>query len=63
MTTAHLMALHHHRYYGPEQGARNVAQAGRPGTPMARIAVGPAWAGVLDFATRLPGAMAGRSGR
>jgi hypothetical protein len=56
-------ALAHHRYYGPEQGARNVAQADHPGTRMARIAVRPAWAGVLDFATRFPGAMAGRSGR
>ncbi|MDA0633987.1 pyridoxamine 5'-phosphate oxidase family protein [Nonomuraea sp. MCN248] len=50
-------ALAHHRYAGPEQGARNVAEADRPGVRMARIAVRPAWVGVLDFQTRLPGQM------
>jgi hypothetical protein len=48
-------ALAHHRYYGPEQGARNVAEVDRPGTRMARIAVRPDWVGVLDFTTRFPG--------
>ena len=47
-------ALAHHRYYGPEQGARNVAEADRPGVRMARIAVRPSWVGVLDFTTRFP---------
>ncbi|MEU4571738.1 pyridoxamine 5'-phosphate oxidase family protein [Nonomuraea sp. NPDC023979] len=53
-------ALAHHRYAGPEQGARNVAEADRPGVRMARIAVRPAWVGVLDFQTRLPAPIAGR---
>jgi general stress protein 26 len=48
-------ALAHHHYYGPEQGARNVAESDRPGVRMARIAVRPSWVGVLDFTTRFPG--------
>ncbi len=52
--------LAHHRYYGPEQGARNVAEADVPGTRMVRIAVRPDWAGVLDFTTRFPGVLADR---
>jgi Pyridoxamine 5'-phosphate oxidase len=48
-------ALAHRRYYGPEQGAANVAEVDRPGTRMARIALRPTWAGVLDFRTRFPG--------
>ncbi|GII79626.1 pyridoxamine 5'-phosphate oxidase [Sphaerisporangium rufum] len=47
--------LAQHRYAGPEQGAANVAAVDHPGTRMARIAVRPAWVGVLDFQTRLPG--------
>jgi hypothetical protein len=47
--------LAQHRYAGPEQGAANVAAVDHPGTKMARIAVRPAWVGVLDFQTRLPG--------
>jgi hypothetical protein len=43
------------RYAGPEQGAANVAEVDQPGTRMARIAVRPAWVGVLDFLTRFPG--------
>ena len=49
-------AAAHHRYYGPEQGAANVAGLDRPGVRMARIALRPDWVGVLDFQTRLPGA-------
>ncbi|MFI7697991.1 pyridoxamine 5'-phosphate oxidase family protein [Nonomuraea sp. NPDC049480] len=45
----------HHRYYGEEQGERNLAQADQPGVRMGRIAVRPTWVGVLDFQTRLPG--------
>lgn len=45
----------HHRYYGPEQGAANVAEVDRPGVRMVRIALRPAWVGVLDFRTRFPG--------
>jgi general stress protein 26 len=47
----------HVRYFGPEQGAANVAQADRPGVRMARIALEPSWVGLLDFQQRLPGAM------
>jgi PPOX class probable F420-dependent enzyme len=43
------------RYFGPEQGAAWVAQLG--GHPMARIAVTPTWAAVLDFETRFPSAL------
>jgi general stress protein 26 len=49
-------AAAHHRYYGPEQGAANVAAVDRPGVRMVRIAVRPSWAGVLDFQTRFPDA-------
>ncbi|MFD0579757.1 pyridoxamine 5'-phosphate oxidase family protein [Dactylosporangium darangshiense] len=47
--------LAHRRYYGPEQGAANVAAVDHPGTRMARIALRPSWVGVLDFTTRVPG--------
>ena len=47
----------HHRYYGPEMGARNVANADRPGVRMARLALRPAWVGVIDFQSRFPAAM------
>ncbi|MFE7525524.1 hypothetical protein ACFU7Y_07360 [Kitasatospora sp. NPDC057542] len=43
------------RYAGDEQGAAQVAAVDRPGVRMARIAVRPAWVGVLDFLTRFPG--------
>ncbi|GAA0238106.1 pyridoxamine 5'-phosphate oxidase family protein [Cryptosporangium japonicum] len=49
----------HHRYYGPEQGAANIAGLDQPGVRMARIALRPSWVGVLDFETRFPGALAG----
>jgi hypothetical protein len=48
-------ALAQYRYYGPEQGAASIAEVDRPGTRMARIALRPTWAGVLDFQTRFPG--------
>ena len=48
-------ALAHKRYFGEEQGAKNVADVDRPGLRMARIAVRPTWVGVIDFQTRLPG--------
>ncbi|HLU72724.1 MAG TPA: hypothetical protein VKZ82_11105 [Nonomuraea sp.] len=54
-------ALSHHRYAGPEQGARNVAEMDVPGVRMARIAVRPSWVGVLDFENRLPAALAARA--
>lgn len=48
-------ALALRRYAGEEQGAAQVATVDHPGTKMVRIAVRPAWVGVLDFQTRLPG--------
>jgi hypothetical protein len=48
-----------HRYLGSEQAAAYIAQIDQPGTRMARIAVRPAWVGVLDFQTRLPSALGG----
>ncbi|MFI6918792.1 hypothetical protein ACIBIZ_02470 [Nonomuraea spiralis] len=42
---------------GEEQGTKNVEAADRPGVRMGRIAVRPTWVGVLDFQTRLPGAL------
>lgn len=45
----------HARYAGEEQGAKNIADIDRPGLKMVRIAIRPAWVGVLDFMTRLPG--------
>lgn len=48
-------ALAMRRYGGDEQGAAQVAAVDRPGVRMARIAVRPAWVGVLDFETRFPG--------
>lgn len=52
-------ALAAHRYMGDEQAIAYLAQADQPGTRMARIAVRPAWVGLLDFETRYPGVMAG----
>ncbi len=48
-----------HRYMGDEQATLYLAQADKPGTRMARIAVRPAWVGLIDFETRLPEVMAG----
>jgi hypothetical protein len=44
------------RYMGPEAATYYLAQIDQPGTRTARIAVRPAWVGVLDFQTRLPSA-------
>jgi hypothetical protein len=52
-------ALAAHRYMGDEQAAAYLGQADKPGTRMARIAVRPAWVGLIDFHTRLPGVMSG----
>lgn len=43
------------RFLGEEGGAAYVAQASHPDTRMARIALRPTWAGLLDFQSRLPG--------
>jgi hypothetical protein len=45
------------RYYGDEQGAANTAQAAASGAAMAAVVLRPAWVGVLDFRTRLPGGL------
>jgi hypothetical protein len=44
---------------GDEQAAAYLGQADKPGTRMARIAVRPAWVGLLDFESRLPEVMGG----
>lgn len=49
----------HHHYYGPEQGARNIAGIDRPGLRMARIALRPAWVGLVDFQSRMPAPLGG----
>jgi hypothetical protein len=48
-----------HRYLGSEQATGYLAQIDQPGTRMARIAVRPAWVGVLDFQARMPSALGG----
>jgi hypothetical protein len=45
------------RYFGPEQGPAWVATL--RGKPMARIAITPQWAGILDFQARFPSALTG----
>jgi hypothetical protein len=52
-------ALAARRYLGEEAAAGYLAQIDQPGTRMARIAVRPAWVGVLDFQTRFPGGLGG----
>lgn len=47
--------LAHERYAGREQAAATLAEIDHPGLRMSRIAVRPAWVGVLDFRTRFPG--------
>jgi PPOX class probable F420-dependent enzyme len=50
----------HHHYYGPEQGARNIAGIDQPGLRMARIVLRPTWVGLVDFQSRLPGPLSGK---
>ena len=52
-------ALAAHRYMGDEPAAAYLGHADKPGTRMARIAVRPAWVGLIDFETRLPEVMTG----
>jgi len=47
----------HHRYYGPEMAAENIANVEKLGVHMVRLALRPTWVGVIDFQTRFPGAM------
>ncbi len=48
-----------HRYLGSEEATAYLAQIDHPGTRMARIAIRPAWVGLLDFQSRLPSALGG----
>ena len=50
------------RYLGSERAAAYLAQIDQPGTKMARIAVRPTWAGILDFQTRFPDGVRQSSG-
>lgn len=50
------------QYLGEEQATAFLAQVDQPGTRMARIAVRPAWVGLIDFQTRLPGPLGGVQG-
>jgi hypothetical protein len=56
-------ALAARRYMGEEAAAGYLAQIDQPGTRMARIGVRPAWAGVIDFETRLPSSLGDVTGR
>ena len=47
-----------HRYLG-DAAAAMLAGMDQPGTVQARIAVRPTWAGLLDFAERLPSPLGG----
>jgi hypothetical protein len=55
-------ALAAHRYLGAEEATGYLAQIDQPSTRMARIAVRPQWVGLIDFQTRLPGALGGVQG-
>jgi hypothetical protein len=50
-------AAAHRRYYGPEQGSRNIAEVEHSGRKMVRIALRPDWVGTLDFVSRFPAAL------
>jgi hypothetical protein len=49
------------RYLGEEAAQAYLAQIDQPGTRMASIGLRPTWVGVLDFQSRLPGALGGVS--
>lgn len=55
-------ALAARRYLGESESSDYLAQIDQPITRMARIAVRPAWVGVVDFQTRLPSALGGVQG-
>jgi hypothetical protein len=55
-------ALAARRYLGNEAAASYLAEIDTPGTRMARIALRPAWVGVIDFEARMPGALGGVTG-
>ena len=47
------------RYLGEEAAAGMLASMDQPGTVQARIALRPAWVGLLDFVTRMPSVQGG----
>jgi len=47
------------RYLGEDAASGLLSMIDDPSTRMARIAVRPAWVGVLDFESRLPGPIRG----
>jgi hypothetical protein len=55
-------ALAARRYLGDGAAATYLAQIDTPGTRMARIALRPAWVGIIDFEARMPGALGGITG-
>jgi Pyridoxamine 5'-phosphate oxidase len=55
-------ALAARRYMGEGAAAGYLAMIDQPGTRMARIAVRPAWVGVIDFQSRLPSGLGGVTG-
>ena len=48
-----------YRYLGDTEAAAYLSTIDPPGTRMARIAVRPAWVGLVDFRTRQPSALGG----
>lgn len=47
------------RYFGAEQAEATVSALEQSGAKMARLVLRPSWVGILDFQTRLPGALSG----
>ena len=47
------------RYLGEEAAAGMLAGLDQPGTAQARIALRPAWVGLIDFVTRMPSVQGG----
>lgn len=47
------------RFMGTEPADEYLSQIDQPGTRMARVAIRPAWVGLLDFQTRMPSALGG----
>ena len=47
------------RYLGEQAAAGMLASMDQPGTVQARIALRPAWVGLLDFVTRMPSVQGG----
>jgi hypothetical protein len=47
------------RYLGDDEGPRYIESISGPGTRMARIALAPTWAGLIDFQTRNPDPLGG----